>query len=477
MSQINLEKLVSKRDLLSILKGLMNVLGNSIEIQGKEGKTIASFGNQPDANVQNHSTNNTYPIKINDIAIGWVKGDQPARVFSELLSYLANKEFEKKSLASDMLDKYREINILYDIADKIAACTEVKDVAQLIIDEARQLINGTSASLMLLNNNNTLEILSAYGKECIPKTILQSGEGIAGNVAVTGIAEIVNDVASDPRFVKGYNVVSSLLCAPLRHKDRILGVMNLSSRSPYPYSARDLKLLSIFASQATSSIENAILYENRMKTENIKAHLQRYVSPQIVSSILEDFGGNSLNPSKKKISILFSDIRNFSAVCEKLAPEKIVTYLNEYFSHMVEIIFEHQGTVNKFVGDMIVAFFGAPFHCDNNETQAIKSAIKMQQCIKKTGCTWIRDNFTTGIGITAGEVVVGNIGSPRHMDYTAIGDEVNIADRLQSLAKGGQILVEHKVYHATKNIFEFEKFGKITVKGKEKPIDIFNVIY
>lgn len=481
MSQINLEKLVSKKDLFSLLKGLINVLGNPIEIQGKEGKTIASFGDQPDANVQTHndviSTNNTYPIKLNDIAIGWVKGDQPAHVFSELLSYLANKEFEKKSLASDMLDKYREINLLYDIADKIAACTEVKDVAQLIIDEARQLINATNASLMLLNNNNTLEILSAYGEEYIPKTILQSGEGIAGNVAVTGVAEIVNDVASDPRFVKGHNAVSSLLCAPLRLKDRILGVMNLSSRSPYPYSARDLKLLSIFASQAASSIENAILYENRMKTENIKAHLQRYVSPQIVSSILEDFGGNSLNPSKKKISILFSDIRNFSTVCEKLAPEKIVTYLNEYFSHMVEIIFEHQGTVNKFVGDMIVAFFGAPFHCDNNEIQAIKSAIKMQQCIKKTGSSWIRDNFTTGIGITAGEVVVGNIGSPRHMDYTAIGDEVNIADRLQSLAKGGQILVEHNVYHATKNIFEFEKFGKITVKGKEKPIDIFNVIY
>ena len=107
----------------------------------------------------------------------------------------------------------------------------------------------------------------------------------------------------------------------------------------------------------------------------------------------------------------------------------------------------------------------------------VKNDTKMQQCIKKTGSSWIRDNFTTGIGITAGEVVVGNIGSPRHMDYTAIGDEVNIADRLQSLAKGGQILVEHKVYHATKNIFEFEKFGKITVKGKEKPIDIFNVIY
>ncbi|MBM4054619.1 MAG: GAF domain-containing protein [Planctomycetes bacterium] len=481
MAQVNFEKLISKRDLLHVITGFANAFNTPLEILNKDGQVIACLNTHSDTNILHQKniplSNNTYPVMLNGIAIGWVKGDQTVRVFSELLSYLANKEFEKKSLATDMLDTYREINLLYDIADKIVACTEVIDIARLIIDEARQLIHAPNASIMLLNNDDVLEILSAYGNEFIPKTRLKRGEGIAGNVALTGIAEIVNDVASDPRFVKGHNIVSSLLCAPLRIKDRILGVMNLSSYPSYAYSARDLKLLNILASQAASFIDNAMLFENKMKTEHIKAHLQRYVSPQIVRSILEDTEGNSLNPSKRKITILFSDIRKFSSVCEKLAPEEIVKYLNEYFALMVEIIFEHKGTVNKFVGDMIVALFGAPFHCDNNEIQAIKSAIKMQQCIKSVGSRWIRDNFVTGIGITAGEVVVGNIGSPRHMDYTAIGDEVNIADRLQSLAKGGQILVERNVYHATKDVFKYEHFGKITIKGKEKPIEIFSVIY
>ncbi|MCF6148569.1 MAG: GAF domain-containing protein [Candidatus Kuenenia sp.] len=481
MVHINLEKLISKKDLSNIITGLANIFKTPIEIQNKDGQVIACFNNTSNTTTLSHSelnsSTNTYPITLNNITIGWIKGDHTAHVFSELLAYLANKEYEKKSLVVDMLDKYREINLLYGIADKIVACTEVKDIACLIIDEARQLIHAQNASIMLLNNDTTLEILSAYGNEFFPKTLLRRGEGIAGNVALTGIAEIVNDAVSDPRFVNGHNIISSLLCAPLKLKDRILGVINLSSHPSYAYSAEDLKLLNILASQAASFIDNAILYENKIKTENIKTHLQRYVSPQIVSSILEDTKGNSLNPSRRKISILFSDIRNFSSVCERLAPEEIVKYLNEYFSHMVEIIFEHKGTVNKFVGDMIVAFFGAPFHCDNLETQAIKSAIEMQKCIKKISNGWIRDNFTTGIGITAGEVVVGNIGSPQHMDYTAIGDEVNIADRLQSLAKGGQILVEQNIYHATKDIFKYEQFGKIMVKGKEKPIEIFNVIY
>ena len=99
-------------------------------------------------------------------------------------------------------------------------------------------------------------------------------------------------------------------------------------------------------------------------------------------------------------------------------PEETVAYLNEYFTQMVEIIFNHNGTVNKFVGDMIVAIFGAPSRCDNNEKQAVKTAIMMQRCLLGINNAWIRDNFNTGIGISAGEVVVGNIGSPQHMDYT-----------------------------------------------------------
>ncbi|HEO66036.1 MAG TPA: adenylate/guanylate cyclase domain-containing protein, partial [Spirochaetes bacterium] len=177
------------------------------------------------------------------------------------------------------------------------------------------------------------------------------------------------------------------------------------------------------------------------------------------------------------ITILFSDIRNFTATCENLDAEKVVSNLNEYFAHMVDVIFDHGGTVNKFVGDMIVALFGAPTQMKDSEKRAIETAIKMQQCLKTMSNLWIRGNFHTGIGINSGEMVVGNIGSPRHMDYTAIGDEANIASRLQALAKPGQILVSKSIYETTKDDFKFNSLGFTKVKGKEKDIELFEVLY
>jgi len=133
--------------------------------------------------------------------------------------------------------------------------------------------------------------------------------------------------------------------------------------------------------------------------------------------------------------------------------------------------------VNKFVGDMIVALFGAPFEVENHEICAIESAIAMQQRICAIPIEWIRSHFLTGIGISSGRVIVGNIGSPQHMDYTAIGDEVNVASRLQSIAQGGQILVNRTVYEAAKSAFSFREVGTLTVKGKSQTVDVFEVLY
>jgi class 3 adenylate cyclase len=144
---------------------------------------------------------------------------------------------------------------------------------------------------------------------------------------------------------------------------------------------------------------------------------------------------------------------------------------------MVEVIFRNGGTVNKFVGDMIVAMFGAPSRLVDSERRSIETAIEMQNRLKTIPVPWIKKNFITGIGISSGEVVVGNVGSPQHMDYTAIGDKVNIASRLQSMAKGEQILVSGKIYEATQNYFEFKKVGLVQVKGKKNPIEVFEVVY
>ncbi|MEW6493996.1 MAG: adenylate/guanylate cyclase domain-containing protein [Cyanobacteriota bacterium] len=478
MIQISLKKLLLKKEFSLILSNLNQAIGAPISIQDGVGNLLWGKASEMPSGTLRERELNKYPVILEKKIIGWVVGDEKASTIAHLLSYLANEELEKKTLARETLDKYKEINILYNISGKLRACLVVKEVAQLAIEEATRIIKATSASAMLLSERTgNLEIVAACGKEYQPKTILLPGQGIAGSVFLAGVAEIVNDVESDHRFVRGANEVTSLICAPLKTQDAAIGVLTISSEESVNYTAQDLKLFTALASQTASAIENALLHENKLKEERIKSNLERYVPAQVVEAILDSKGYISLVPAKKNISILFSDIRNFTTKCEELAPEAIVEYLNEYLTHMVEVIFERGGTVNKFFGDMIVAMFGAPSTLVDNERRAIETAIQMQNRIKNIPVLWIRKNFITGIGLSSGEMVVGNVGSPQHMDYTAIGDKVNIASRLQSIAKGEQILVTQSIYEATEHLFEFKEFGLVQLKGKKEAIKVFEVVY
>ncbi|OCQ95593.1 guanylate cyclase [Oscillatoriales cyanobacterium USR001] len=467
MSQINFKRLVSQKEVLHLINSLVSELNTQISIQNADGKLLmgeASYGQS------------RYPVEVDGEVVGWVLGPPKAATIASLLTYLATQELEKKTLAKEVLDKYREINLFYTLSEKLIACLDVREIAKLVIVEAKKLIHSSNISVMLLDvESQKLEIALADGKECEIKTPLVPGIGIGGCVLLNGKAEIVDNVWNDPRFVPGENDITSLICAPLKTQNGCIGLINISSERPANYKAQDLKFATSLALIAAAAIENAMLH---LKEKWIKNQLERYIPPQLVKAIITAKEGDiSLAPAKKNIAILFSDIRNFTTKCEELAPEMIVGYLNEYFTQMVDVIFSHEGTVNKFVGDMIVAMFGAPAKLVNNEKQAIEAAIGMQLRLRNMSINWIKENFLTGIGITSGEVVIGNIGSPQHLDYTAIGDEVNLASRLQCLAQGGQILVSSNVYEVTRDAFTYREFGNITVKGKCKSVDVFEVIY
>ncbi len=473
MVKISLKRLLAKKEVSSILSELLKVTDTPISIQDVEGEVL--LDNLNDYRIYPLSK---YPIELAGQVIGWVIGGEKASPIASVLTHLAKNELEKKALARETLDKYKELNLLYNSSGRMAACLELTAVAKLVLEEARRLIAANSGSVMLVNEQTgKFDVISAFGQQYDPKAPLEIGQGIAGNVVLTGRGEIVNEVFSDHRFVKGNNRVNSLICVPLKIQDKSIGVINISTEEVFNYTAGDFKLFMALASQASSAIENAILHENKLRQERIKSNLERYVNSKVVEAILNSQEEISLAPAKMDITILFSDIRNFTTKCEELEPEKIVEYLNEYFTHMVEVIFSNGGTVNKFVGDMIVAMFGAPSKLVDSERRAIETAIKMQNRIKEIPVPWIRNNFITGIGISSGEVVVGNVGSPQHMDYTAIGDKVNIASRLQSIAKGEQILVSRSIYDVTKDLFEFKEVGYIKVKGKKEAIEVFEVIY
>jgi adenylate cyclase len=491
MQSISLKKILLKREILSLLRGLVTKLSSPIVIQNQEGMVlVADLGIDTativEGNILESSENSTVneglkkiPVLLSDRILGWVIGNEQVEQVANFLSYLANREFEQKELVKDSLDKYREINLLYTIASKMSNCLDVKAIGTLVIEEASRLIPSTSASVMLYDHQtNCLEIVSARGTaEKVNSLQISANGGIAGYVFTTGRPELVNDATQDPRYVINENDCYAIICAPILTKDRTIGVVNISNSELVSYTSQDLKLFTAIVTQASGAIENALLHESKLQEQRIKNNLERYLSPQVAEAVINEKEEVSLTTSKRRIAMLFSDIRNFTTKCEELEPEQLVAYLNEYFTQMVDVIFNHQGTVNKFVGDMIVAMFGAPSAIADREYWAIMAAINMQKRIKNLPIDWIRENFITGIGISSGDVIVGNIGSPQHMDYTAIGDEMNIAARLQGLAKGGQILVTRSVYEATQSNFEFREFGTLPVKGKKKLVEVFEVVY
>lgn len=214
--------------------------------------------------------------------------------------------------------------------------------------------------------------------------------------------------------------------------------------------------------------------------ERLKVNFIRYVSKHIMEKILSSDVPIALKGEKKKVTVIFSDICDFTAIAEKLPPEEVVSILNEFLDKMLSIIFSNNGTLDKFIVEGLMVEFGAPLDDPQQEKNAIKTAIEMQLGMAALNRKWEaegRPTFEMGIGVNTGFAVVGNIGSDKRMDYTAIGDTVNVASRLKTVAKERKmaIITSESTMDALHGIYQANSLGPIQVPGREKPIVAFSI--
>jgi adenylate cyclase len=214
--------------------------------------------------------------------------------------------------------------------------------------------------------------------------------------------------------------------------------------------------------------------------ETVKSAFARYVSQQVLDSVLDSGSLPVLQGARRRITVLFCDIRGFSTISEHMPPEDVVQLLNEYFECMVEIVFRHKGTLDKFLGDGLMVIFGAPLEDALQEEHAISAAVDMQRQLNVLGEQWQlqgRAPIRIGIGIHTGTAIVGNVGSSQRMDYTAIGDTVNVAARLQAATKQFEtgILVSETTWSATQGNFNVRDVGPIYVRGRGAPVQVYAV--
>jgi adenylate cyclase len=231
----------------------------------------------------------------------------------------------------------------------------------------------------------------------------------------------------------------------------------------------------------TSQTAYRFFMEER-RARDIRKMFSSYVSKRIVDELIRDPSKAKLGGDRKEITVLFSDIRGFTSFSEKLQPEDVVSLLNEYLGAMTEIVFEYEGTLDKFVGDAIVALWGAPIGQPDHAERACRCALAMIVRLKELQAKWAAEGkhvIDIGIGINTGDMVVGNIGAPgKKMDYTVIGDNVNLGARLESLTRqyNNHIIISEYTYGKVMNIVKVNELGSVTVKGKQQPVVIYDLV-
>ncbi len=221
--------------------------------------------------------------------------------------------------------------------------------------------------------------------------------------------------------------------------------------------------------------------EGLREKEKIKNTFNKFVSSEVAEEVLKNEGSMKLGGDYKEVTMFFSDIRNFTSMSEKVEPHQVVSMLNEYLSLMTDIIIKYKGVIDKYVGDEIMAVWGAPIKHENDPELCIRSALAQMQALEELNKQRVargEPEIKIGMGINTGKVISGNMGSEKRLDYTVIGDNVNLASRLCSSAgKQGlhHIIVAQSTYEFIKDIVEAKEVEPIYVKGKEKPIQIFEI--
>ena len=327
----------------------------------------------------------------------------------------------------------------------------------------------------------------------------QFNENILGSIAtgvitINSIGEVdsINKAGENILKVEKQNILGNHYMYIFENDNEIIELISKTENNKKIYSEINIPFLT--ASEDTiinisvapridinNNTEGVVIaIEDISDINKVKNTFKRYVSKQVVDNLLDDETNLNLGGENREVTILFTDIRGFTSMAEKMKPEKVVLTLNEYFSEMIDIVFKYNGTLDKIIGDELMIVFGAPLSSDDDTERALNTAIEMQNKIadlNKVRKKRKEPPIRVGAGINKGQVVSGNIGSRDMMDYTVVGDTVNLGSRLCSAASAGEIIVAGRVKNSTEQLFSFKELKPIRVKGKKDKIDVYQVKY
>ncbi|MCP4366672.1 MAG: GAF domain-containing protein [Deltaproteobacteria bacterium] len=397
---------------------------------------------------------------------------------------------ERSGLTASVVKRNQELDSIKQIGRALASSTfDISKVLKYTMDMIRVIMDVEAGSLLFLENEE-LELAVAFNiKVKIQKKFrLKIGQGIAGHVAASGESIIVNDTKESPHFFPGVDkhtgfITKTVLCVPMISQGKVLGVIEVLNKKKGGFSLSDEDLLQSIAASVSIAIENARLYKEKVSMvdheRSIRRMFQKFVPKEVLEKIInsEETGKGTVEEFKK-LTLLNIDIRGFTKLAMEMGPQKTVALLNSFFSVMGSIVFKYNGIVDKYLGDGFLAIFGAPVSSIKDAENALTAALEMRDSIKDVNKSFKKELGTSvnvGISIHTGEVVVGNIGFEKKMDYTVIGDPVNTVFRIQEFTKSypNGIIIGEDTKRTVGNRLKVRKINKSL--GKLKLYELLDI--
>jgi len=390
-----------------------------------------------------------------------------------ILTYKKGKSSEGRELRM----KAFELKELSGIGVDLTSLGKEDFFGSFLLNVMGRSLSKTAVILLSTNENNTeYAVVASKGlsKKLLEKIHVSDKASFVKKLRARRMPIVISDIADSMNFEEKelMEKLEARVLIPLVSKTGIIGILTIGERinlKPYPEKVFDS--IQIISSQMVMAIENS-------KLSNLRYAFSRYVSHQLVDGILSDPEQIKLGGERRKITVLFADIRSFTSMTERMKPEEVVDLLNTYLSGLTDIVFKYEGTLDKYIGDCAMAVFGAPISHYNDTERAVVAAIEMQQYVKKLNITRKEEGLEKveiGIGINTGYAISGNMGSVDRMDYTVIGDVINTASKLEGYAGRCQILVTKDVYAEVKYLVDARSLDAIAVKGKEKSVEIYEI--
>ena len=394
---------------------------------------------------------------------------------------------EKDGGSKALLDAVRRLQTMVKVSSDLSALTKPSGLLEKIMESIFDIFPHANRAFILLSDKATGEMVPRLGRS------RSSAQGVTGDFAIsrTIINTVVekkqsilsSDAQKDDRFAVQESIVKfsirSLMCAPFICRDELLGIISVDTMSSrHAFNSEDLAMLTSIAGQVAIAIKNADLFTAVEKESQLRSTLSRYLSRDVVEGVIDGSIPLELGGEKKYGTVFFCDIVGFSVMAEKMSALEVVEKLNRYFSITTEIVTRNGGTLHKFGGDMIMAFWNVMLPDDNAQLHAIRASVEMQIVLWKFNGELIMEGQSPifiGIGCNTGEFAGGNVGGEERMEYTVIGDNVNFAQRVESLASRWQVFAAESTWRPAAGSCSAIKLPVAQVRGtKQRDTDIFH---